>query len=131
MPQQVPFGMSHIQHIPQLLGRKRKKRLECNRQISRNLQCQIQNRRDTRHIGLRQFPRFCICQIFITDTGKIHRLFQGITETVILQIIFKLDLYSGKFVKRLFIILGQLSASRNFPTEILMSKNHCTVHKIP
>ena len=70
--QLLPFKGIHIQHLTKFFAAERQERFECNGQISYQLQCYIQDSGHARHIGLGKFPRFGVCQIFVTDTCQIH-----------------------------------------------------------
>ena len=87
--QHIPFGNGHAQHRAYFLSGERQERFKGDSQIGRDLQGEIEDCRDAVHIAFGQFPRFGVGQIFITDTGEIHRLFQCIAETVVFDTAFE------------------------------------------
>ena len=76
-----------IQHLAKLLGSKRRERLECDSEVSTDLEADIQNRRSTRHIRLRHLPRLSIRDILVSETGDGHRILQRFAEMISLNVL--------------------------------------------
>ena len=128
--QLLPFKGIHIQHLTKFFAAERQERFECNGQISYQLQCYIQDSGHARHIGLGKFPRFGVCQIFVTDTCQIHCFFLSIAELEDIQQFFYFRFYICKFLQCILVIFCQLSAGGNASVKVFLSQHQSTVHKV-
>ena len=126
----VPCKRLHAQHITQFFSREWQEWLERNCQVSRNLQTNMQDSSRTCHICFSQFPRLCICKIFITNTCQIHSLFLGIAETEIIQIRLYIGFHIGKLFQCFTVIVGQFAQCWHHSIEIFMCQHQSAFDKV-
>ena len=129
-PQLVPFEGVHVQHLTQFLAGERQERLECDSQISRQLQTDVQNGLTAFLVGLPDLPGFALCDIAIADAGQVHGFELCIAELELVKQGFHLLLHVLEFLQSLAVDILQFSASRNDAVPILLGQLQGTVDEV-
>ena len=81
-------------------------------------------------VGLNDFPRFFICNIFVADTRQIHRLFLGITELEFLKQSLNTLFHLSKLSKSSTVGICEFSTCWNNAIVILLRELKSTIHEV-
>ena len=76
----IPFCLSHVEHLAELLRAERKERLEGNLKVGNELKRDVEDGLNALHIGLYHVPRLAIGDVFVADAGKVHSLLLSVAE---------------------------------------------------
>ena len=126
----VPCKRLHTQHIAQFFSREWQEWLECNSQVSRNLQSNMQDSSRTLHICFSQLPRLCISKIFITNTCQVHSLFLCIAETEVIEVRLYISFHISKLFQCFAVIVSQFAQSRHHTIKIFVSQHQSAIDKV-
>ena len=128
--QTLPIQLLDVEHLDNLRSRERHKRLDGDRQLGSDLQSDVQNGLNTLRISLNDLPRLGVCQIFVTQTGEVHSLFQRLAEAVALDVLLQRLADLRHLGQRLAIVVGQLARRRNNALVILLRQHQRTIDKV-
>ena len=118
------------QHGAQALRGKRGERLEDQRQVRADLQAGIEDRCGPVHVGLGDLPRLGVGNVLVADTGDVHRLLQGLTEMIGLDVFLK-GIPGGDDLRERFGVDGlRFQVRRHLAAEILVGQDHGPVDEV-
>ena len=121
---------SHVQDATKFLRREREERLECYCKRSTYLKGDVQDGSCSVHICLCHLPWFRVSEILVSKACDVHRLLEGLTELVTVEITLHLLLEGLDLCESLCIDCLRLEVCRDTSLEIFMSEHHCTVHEV-
>ena len=105
-----PTRLADAQQTEDFFRRERHERFDGHGERRGDLQRDVEDRLHPFGIGLDELPRFGVGQIFVTQPGNVHRLFERFAEAVVFDILFERFLDDGKFGQYVAVVVGRLAA---------------------
>ena len=99
-------GLGHVQHPAEFFRAERQERVKSDRQIGNQLQGDVQDCSHTFHVSFRQFPRFGVSQVFVSDTCQVHGFFLCVAEFEYVEQFFHFCFHIGELFKGFLVIVG-------------------------
>ena len=84
----------------------------------------------TVHIRLGEFPRLGVGQIFITDTGEVHRLFERVPEAEVIDEVLKCRFHVLELLDGCFVVIGEFPARGHASAKIFIGEHECAIDEV-
>ena len=121
---------AHAQNAAQLFGAERQEGLEGDGQVCTDLQAGVQDGGRTVEVGLGNLPRLGVGDVFVADTGDIHRLFQGLAEVETVEVFLQRLAADGNLREGFGINGFRLGIARDAAAEIFLCEHRGAIDKI-
>ena len=128
--QTLPIGGRHGDHFAQTRRREGEERFEGDGKIGHQLEREVENGLYTLGIGLDHLPRFGIGQVFVADTGEVHRLFLCIAEAESFEQAFHFGLHSAEFFDRGAVGFREFAAGGHTTFVVFLRELKGAVHEV-
>ena len=128
--QTLPIGGRHGDHFAQTRRREGEERFEGDGKIGHQLEREVENGLYTVGIGLDHLPRFGIGQVFIADTGEVHRLFLCIAKAESFDQSFHFGFHSAEFFDRGAVGLCEFAAGGHTTFVVFLRELKGAVHEV-
>ena len=84
----------------------------------------------TFHVGLSEFPRFCVGEVFITDPGEIHCLFLRLSELEVIEQVFEGGFDIFELLNGCLVIFVQFSARGHASIKIFIREHERAIDEV-
>ena len=128
--QLCPVKAVHVQHLAKLLAAEGQERFESNGKVGDQLQRDVENGGYALHVCLGKLPRLGVCQVFVSDAGKVHRFLLCVAEFEYVQQLLHFCLDVGKFFQRLAVVVVQFACGGHYAVEVLLGELQGAVHEV-
>ena len=126
----LPAHGTEVHDAVHLVGREGQERSAEDGQIGANLQREVHHRGGALGVGLDEFPRLGVGEVFVAQSGEVHHLGEGFAETVGLDgTAYTLGI-SGYFFDDFLLQFGHRATGRYFAAVELVGQHKRTVDEV-
>ena len=125
-----PRQTFHSQHLFQFCGGERQERLEGDGKVGHELQREVDDGLHALGVGLDDFPRLCVGEIFVADAGEVHRLFLRVAEAEAVEQALHVSLHVLKLVDCGAVGVVEFAAGGHDAVVVFLCELQGAVHEV-